>query len=195
MLRVTVLHHLFDESLGGGRRDDCIALEYSTNRIEQRLRFGVLEQEARSTGGDGRHHILVQIERRQNDYARRPVVSRFGRDGRVGGRAGRIGRVARRGGERGNTARGLNAVHAGHAHIHQHHVGMQGFRQRHGLGAVGRLPDHLHIRLRTNDHGKTGTHQLLVVRNNHANASALVHALHCIRFLSERRSINTLIVP
>ena len=58
-----------------------------------------------------------------------------------------------------------------------------------------RMPDHLHIRLRTNDHGKTGTHQLLVVRNNHANASALVHALHCIRFLSERRSMDTLIVP
>ena len=72
---------------------------------------------------------------------------------------------------------------------------MQGFRQRHGLGAVGRLPDHLHIRLRTNDHGKTGTHQLLVVRNNHANASALVHDSHCICFLLKYRSMNTLIIP
>ena len=72
---------------------------------------------------------------------------------------------------------------------------MQGFRQRHGSGAVGRLSDHLHIRLRANHHGEAGTHQLLVVRNNHANASALVHDSHCICFLLKYRSMNTLIIP
>ena len=176
MLRIAVLHHFLDQTLGGRRRDDRIALEHGANRIEQRLRFGVFEQKTRSAGIDGGHHIFIQIECGQDDHT------------------GRL-RAIRAGGQRSNTAGGFDAIHARHAHVHQHHIGVQGLRHRHGLGAIGRLSDHFHILLRADYHGEAGPHQLLVVRNDHANASALVHALHCIRFLFECRSMDTLIVP
>ena len=49
------------------------------------------------------------------------------------------------------AAGGVNAVEAGHAHVHHHHVGLQGVHQRFHLGAVAGLAHHLHA-------GRMGQH-------------------------------------
>ena len=60
--------HPLDQAFGSGWRDDRIALVYRADRAQQRLRFGILQQEPRSSGIDRRHHIFIQIECRQNDH-------------------------------------------------------------------------------------------------------------------------------
>ena len=163
MLGVPVLHHLFDESLRRRRRDNRVALIYRANRTQQRLRLGVLEQESGCAGVDGRHHVLVQVERRQDDHA--------GLARRVSG--GRF--------QRADAAGRFQSVHAGHAHVHQHHIGVQRFGQRHRLGAIARLPDHLYVRLGSDHHCESRSHQFLIVGDDHPNSLQLTHAFHCIQ--------------
>ncbi len=66
----TAVHHLLDKPFCGGWRDDRVALEHRSDRIQQRLRFRVFEQESGCAGVDGGHHVFIQIEGRQNDHPR-----------------------------------------------------------------------------------------------------------------------------
>ena len=163
MLGVPVLHHLFDESLRRRRRDNRVALIYRANRTQQRLRLGVLEQESGCAGVDSRHHVLVQVERRQDDHA---GLARCVSGGRF---------------QRADAAGRFQSVHAGHAHVHQHHIGVQRFGQRHRLGAIARLPDHLYVRLGSDHHCESRSHQFLIVGDDHPNSLQLTHAFHCIQ--------------
>ena len=74
----------------------------------------------------------------------------------------------------------LNAVHTGHTHVHQHHVGMQRLRQSHRFRAIARLADNRHIRLGADHHGETGTYQFLIIGNDHTNLLFFTHTLHLI---------------
>ena len=65
----------------------------------------------------------------------------------------------------------LDAVHDGHLHVHEHDVGPQRARQLDGLGAVGGLADDLEVVLDREDHPEAGPHELLVVDEEHAQAS------------------------
>ena len=74
----------------------------------------------------------------------------------------------------------LDTIHAGHAHVHQHHVRMQRFRQRHSFRAIASLRRNRHIRLGADHHGETGTYQFLIIGNDHTNLLFLAHTLHLI---------------
>ena len=74
----------------------------------------------------------------------------------------------------------LNTIHAGHTHIHQHHVRMQRFRQRHSLCTIASLRRNRHIRLGADHHGETGAYQFLIIGNDHTNLLFFTHTLHLI---------------
>ena len=74
----------------------------------------------------------------------------------------------------------LDTIHAGHTHIHQHHVRMQRFRQRQGFRAIASLCRDRHIRLGADHHGETGTYQFLIIGNDHTNLLFFTHTLHLI---------------
>ncbi len=74
---------------------------------------------------DGGHDILIQIECREDDHADGPPL----------------------GGHACDVLRGGDAVHAWHAHIHQHDVRRELFRQPDCLIAVRDLSHNLHIGL------------------------------------------------
>ena len=163
----TAIHHFFNKPFRGGRRDDRVALVHGANRIEQRLRFRVLQQETGRAGVDRGHHVFVQIERRQNDHTGMRIVKRA---------SVRCETML----QRADPTCRLNAVHTGHTHIHQHHVGMQRLRQSHRFRAIARLADNRHTRLRADHHGETGTHQFLIIGNDHTNLLFFTHTLHLI---------------
>ena len=104
----------------------------------------VLEQKAARPGPQRGQHVLVEVEGRQHDHARRRV-------------------------ELHQPARGLDAVHAGHADVHQADVGRHTPRQPHGVLAVRRLPDDLKILLGLEDEAKSGAHEGLIVGDEHAD--------------------------
>ena len=60
-----------------------------------------------------------------------------------------------------------DAVAAGHPQIHEHDVGSQRARDRHGLGGRGGLAHHLDVGLRLKDAGQAGAHDGVVVHEKH----------------------------
>ena len=89
----------------------------------------------------------------------------------------------------------LDAVHTGHAHIHQHHVGLERLRQRHRFRAIARLADDRHVRLGTYHHRETGTNQLLIVGDDHTYALFSTHTLHLIGIVPISGVEATLNIP
>src|SRR6266542_2651236 len=67
----------------------------------------------------------------------------------------------------------LEPVQPRHAHVHQHHVGLQAARGLHRLQPVGGLADNLDVSLRLQDHPEAGADQPLVV--DHQNADHVSH--------------------
>ncbi len=104
--------------------------------------LGVLEQEAARPGPQRRERVLVQVERGQHEHAHLRVL---------GGEP--LGR--------------LDAVHPGHPHVHQHHVGVQRAHLGQRRGAVARLADHLQVVLGVQDHREAHPQQRLVVDEQH----------------------------
>ena len=62
-----------------------------------------------------------------------------------------------------------NAIHVGHAHVHEHDIGVELFDESYGFAAIAGLTNNCHIRLRVDDHGKTGAHERLIVSNHNRN--------------------------
>jgi hypothetical protein len=75
------------------------------------------------------------------------------------------------------VARGLEPVHAGHAHIEQHHIGREVVGVAERLGAVGGLADHLDV----TDLGEQAAQPLacrrLVIDDQHLQPERLGHGL------------------
>ena len=89
-----------------------------------------------------REGVLVQVEGRQDQDLRGGALSGDGR-------------------------RRINAVHTGHAHIHEDDVGAQRTRLGQGRGAVGGLADDLNAVLGVENHAEAHAHERLVVGQHH----------------------------
>src|SRR3954454_11381763 len=114
--------------------------------LDEQLRPGVLEQEASGAGPKRAVDVLVEVEGR--DHHHRDRV----RDAPPGEELGH-----------------LDAVEPGHPDVDQTYVGTEPTRQLDSGVAVGGLTDDLDARLRVEDHGEAGTHQVLVVGHQHAH--------------------------
>jgi hypothetical protein len=139
---------------GRARRDDRVAAGDRADRRHQVGRLGVLEQEAAGARAQRGVGVLVEVEGRQDDHARAPAAFD-------------------------EPARGLHAVHPGHAHVHQDDVGLQALDDLEGLVAVTGLADELEVGLGLEDHPEAHAQQLLVVDEHdrgagHAGVAAVV---------------------
>src|SRR5690606_13953738 len=108
----------------------------------------VLQQEAARTRAQRGEHVVVDVEGREHHDAgavRRHLVAEDG-----GGR--------------------LDAVHDGHAHIHEHDVGPEAARLRERGGAVVGLAHHLDVGLRVEDRHEPHAEHRLVVDDEHPDA-------------------------
>ena len=76
-----------------------------------------------------------------------------------------------------DAAGGLDAVHPGHPHVHQHHVRVLGLHQPQRGGAVAGLADHRHVVLGVKDQAEAQPQHGLVVgeqdRDGHAPSAAV----------------------
>ena len=143
------------EQAGGDvRRDERVAGRGGVHGLGQQRGTGVLEEEPARARTEGGVHVLVEVEGGDDDHR-----ERIG-DGRSG-----------------EGVRRLDAVHAGHAHVEQAHVGAQAPGELDGAAAVGGLAGHLDARLGVQDHGQPGAHDLLVVGDDHAYG----HEAHPVR--------------
>src|SRR5262249_42623482 len=129
---------LVEEPPGRGGGEDRLAAGHGADGGQQVRGRGVFEEESAGAGlgpgGDG----LVQ-----------------GGGGEGQDPAGRGG-----GGDRGGR---LDSVHAGHPHVHQHHVGVQGLRHADPGRPVGGLTGHLDVGLGVEDHPEAQAEQGLVI--------------------------------
>src|SRR5690606_17203968 len=114
----------------------------------------VLQQEAARARPQRLVHVVVDVERGEHQDPR-PVLPR--RPGGAGGAAG---------GEQ--PAGGLQPVHLGHPHVHQHHVGPGAAAQLDAPGAVGGLAHHVDVALGGQQGGEAGPHHGLVVDDDDA---------------------------
>ncbi|CAM5367528.1 hypothetical protein SDIAM26S_02855 [Streptomyces diastaticus subsp. diastaticus] len=133
-----------EEAARGRRRDHGVTAVHGTDRGEQFGRRNVLEHEPAGTGPEAGEGVLVQVEGGQDQHLRRVL----------GGA---------------DPPGGLHPVQARHPHVHQHHVDGGGPQHLDRLGAVARLPDHLHVRLGREHHAEAGAQKRLVVHEHHAD--------------------------
>ena len=114
---------------------------------EQVVGRHVLQQEAARAGAQAGERVLVEVEGRQDDHARAEAPA--------------------------DDLRGrLDAVHARHAHVHQHDVGIELGGQAHGLAAVARLADDDEVVLRLEHHAEAHPQERLVVDEQDARRHA-----------------------
>ena len=119
-------------------RQERVAVGHDPDGVDELLGPDVLEQEAARTGAERLHHVLVDVEGRQDQDLRGVVLRR-------------------------EDPRGLNAVEPGHADVHQDHVGMEppGLFDR--LLPVSRFAHQVDVRLGAQGHLERRPHQRLVV--------------------------------
>lgn len=103
-----------DEPPGDLRGDDPLPRRHGPHGVHQPVGVDVLEQEPGGPRPQGAEHVLVHVERRQDQDV----------------------------GEARDLPGGGDAVQAGHAHVHEHHVRAQLAGQLHRPRPVGGLPDH-----------------------------------------------------
>jgi hypothetical protein len=137
---------LLDQPPGDGRREQRSAGGHDADRGHELLLGDILEQEAARPRAQRLVDVLVEVEGGEHEHAR-PVGHR-------------------------DAARGLDAVDARHADVHEHDVGQCLPRARDRLGAVARLADDLDVGLRAQDHAKARAHEALVVGEQDADHRA-----------------------
>jgi hypothetical protein len=131
---------LFEQPARRGRRHYRVAGRDRPDRGQQLLRLGVLQQEAAGAGAQRWEHVLVEVERGQDDHPRRRGAVAVDQ----------------------HTSR-LDAVEPGHADVHQHDVGGGDREPLERLAAVLRFADHGHVGLGVDHHPQTGADERLVV--------------------------------
>src|SRR5690606_22739681 len=150
----TLLGEVRDEAARHGGGEEGVARghhPYGGDEVGGRC---VLQQEAARARPQRLVHVVVDVERGEHQDPR-PVLPR--RPGGAGGAAG---------GEQ--PAGGLQPVHLGHPHVHQHHVGPGAAAQLDAPGAVGGLAHHVDVALGGQQGGETGPHHGLVVDDDDA---------------------------
>jgi hypothetical protein len=90
--------------------------------------------------------VLVEVERRQDQHARRAAV--------------------------GDLARGGDPVELGHADVHEHDVGREAPGAVDRLAPRGRLADDLDVGLRVQHHAEAGAGERVIVDEQDADAHA-----------------------
>src|SRR4029077_20108133 len=119
--------------------DQGIASGRGPHREQDLLRRRVLEQESAGTSKQAVEDVLVQVEGREQHDPRR----------------------LRR--QRGHPPGGLDPVEPRHAHVHHHDIGPELCCLADCRQPVGRLADHLEVRLRADHHGHACPDHRLVV--------------------------------
>ncbi len=137
---------LGDQAAGDGGGDQRVARGDDPDGVEQPLGGDVLEQEPAGPGVQCVVHVLVEVERRQHQDAG-PAVGR----------------------RRHDAPRGLDAVEVGHAHVHDHDVGVVLGAQPHRRQTVGREADDPEVGLRPEDRAERRAHDVLVVGDHDAD--------------------------
>src|SRR3954464_12586356 len=117
---------------GGAERGQRVAACHDPDGVQQLLRFHALAEEAARPRPQRSEYVLVDLER--------------GQDGApAGGQLRSPGDGLRRG----------EAVHPGHADVHEDDVRTQFGGQPHRLGTVAGLPHHLDVRGAAEERGET----------------------------------------
>src|SRR5205823_4361351 len=135
---------LRDQPPRHGWRQQRIAPGYDANGLQQFRGFDVLHHKTTGTGAERLEHILVHLERGQDQHPQ-----------------------PRQGSISHDSPSRFEAINAGHTDVHQHHVGSRLPSPADGLLAVGRLSDDLDIGGRTEKHLEPGAHERLIVGQQH----------------------------
>ncbi len=122
-----------EQSPGDARGDHGVTAGHYSDGRHQVVRRHVLEEESARTGTQRLDDVFVEVERGEDQH---PGVPR---------------RVAVD-----DAPRRLDAVHARHSHVHEHHVRLQRAHGVEGLQAVRGLADHGDVRLGLQDHAEAG---------------------------------------
>ncbi len=141
VLRELAGEHL-EHAARDARGDGGVAARDGADRPDELAGLGVLEEEAARPGAQGGERVLVEVERREDDDARPGL-----------------------GGD--DPLRRLDAVRAGHAHVHEHDVRRERGRLRDARLAVPGLADDLDVVLGGEDHAEAHAQQGLVVDEQH----------------------------
>ena len=117
---------LGDQAAGDRRRQQRFAAGHDVHGLDELGGLDVLEDEAAGTGAQTLVDVLVEVEGGQHQHAGRGV-----------------GIVAK------DCPGGLQAVHLGHANVHEDDVRLLCGRNRNRLGAIRGLTDDLNLRVGT----------------------------------------------
>jgi hypothetical protein len=100
----------------------------------------VFQEEPGGASPEGVEDVLVEVERREDQNARRgqPVVA-------------------------GDASGEFDAVHLRHPDVHQDDVGPLPNRELHGAASIGGFPDHVDVGGAAQQHGEAAPHEGLVV--------------------------------
>jgi len=131
---------------GDARGDQGVPVGGCVDGLRQQGRAGVFEQKAPGTSLQRAAHVLVEIERGDHDHRQRVLDAGAG-----------------------ELAGGFDPVDLGHADVEQAHVWAQCAGQRHCFPTVGGFADDLDAGLDVEDHGQSGTDDVLVVGDEHAD--------------------------
>jgi hypothetical protein len=141
------LRELRDQPLGDGGGQQRLAGRHHPYPVGELTCRGVLEEEAGGARPQRLVHVLVEVERGEHQHLRRAV--------------------------RGDDLPGrLDAVHLGHADVHQDDVRGQFTHPLDRVAAVHRLADDLDVRHRAQQDREALAHHHLVVRDQHADRHA-----------------------
>ncbi len=131
--------------MGDGGVEQRLSRGHRAHRRHQFPGWGVLQQEPAGTGPQRGEDVLVGIEGGQHDDP--------------GGAAGRD-----------QPAQRLDPVEVGHAHVHQHDVGLRVLDHLYRGQTVSGFTHHLDVGFLVQDHGEAGTDEVLVVDDHDADA-------------------------
>ncbi len=139
------LGEAFDQPPRHSRSEERTARGHDSNPGDELLFGRVLEQEPARAGSQRLVDVLVEIERREHEHARRLLRTVD------------------------DPARRLDAVDVRHADVHEHDIWMEVARERDRLCSVRRLADDVDVGLGVQDHPEAAAHESLVVREQDAN--------------------------
>ena len=139
-------NHLLQQAASRRRRNHRIAAVHRTNRLQQLLRRGVLQQETARTRTHRRIHVLVNVEGREHNNAHPLILGNF-----------TLAVTLQ------NTARRLQAVAVRHAHIHEDDLRRLPLRDHavknvNSRQAVISFHDDLQVRLGIHEHAQAAAH-------------------------------------
>ena len=144
-LRHRAAGELLHEPPGDARGQQGVAGRDDPDRVDQFGGLGALQQESAGARVQRRVHVLVQVERGQDEYPGSGVAV-----------------------PRGDLPGGLDAVEFRHPHIHQHHVGPGPAGHRDRLRAGPGLADHGQAGGGVHDAAEPGPDQRLVIGDDNA---------------------------